>query len=759
MVALDTLGEEPFRDHPLPGERCGRWEEDLTERQAVLSLSVARCRCSPTTRTPRSIRRIHLDSMAPRGTMRDHPKLSDSSATRRLDNASFSSSTSTATMSEFDPYSPLNIQRAADPWHGNSLVGAITSTRPSDRDRLAATTSQSLKVFVEDRLDDEWGDFVNGGASTAASRPHIRNVATQEQQAEDYLRSDDSYGWERLPTGRGSGRGDDTEDDVADDELNDGAEDVPPRGYSSHRFDNRQYRDSTAHEEPPSIAQKLFTRLASFVSSPTAAAALTRKSSFSMPPRNYDSYDVTFEKGPIGLELETDWYGRQAVVKGFKRVNGEDGPAKNCGVIRVGDVLTAIDGESCLELGFQDTLGRLREVSKGKHTLHFKSLEAAGDLSIYNQDSDIIQAKKFIHQHKSHFYKAPQSNGRLILGCVERLVGETVTTFNFHREDTGEFLLACSCSNERKGAFIFHTLQDSHLRDYRDLPRSEDSAVYLGQMIPNFIGTEFTIVDHQQKRRNELGFIEYDTNVFGRVPNYMKVVFPKQPHQCDDDDSDSESETDRDDVVSSRPRAATTGSGMGSNNATFNTKNTMMDRNGTISERYRRLKQTRRLSIVERLRSFSLDDLDTTIEYAGTAIQAAWRDDDDQAGKDRAMRMKKLRASSTRDTSTPYGAVEQEDYDCDLLTFETKKPSWNEELGAWTLNFQGRVKMASKKNFLIVPEVGNEAMEAEFGEERSYLRFGKVTKTRFALDYQAPMSPIIALAIACSSFAHKIAVT
>ncbi|KAJ0398597.1 hypothetical protein ATCC90586_004759 [Pythium insidiosum] len=325
--------------------------------------------------------------------------------------------------------------------------------------------------------------------------------------------------------------------------------------------------------------------------------------------------------------------------------------------------------------------------------------------------------------------------------------------------------------------------------------RHEDSAVYLGEMVPNFIGTEFTILDHQQKRRNELGFIEYDTNVFGRVPNYMKVVFPKQPHQSDDD-GDSDSETDHDEVSTVRPRAATTGSGMGSNNATFNTKNTMMDRNGTISERnnatfntkntmmdrngtiserYRRIKQTRRLSIVERLRSFSLDDLDTTIEYAGTAIQAAWRDDDDQAGKDRAMRLKKLRASSTRDTSTPYGAVEQEDYDCDLLTFETKKPSWNEELGAWTLNFQGRVKMASKKNFLVVPEgrvkmaskknflvvpeVGNEAMEAEFGEEKTYLRFGKVTKARFALDYQAPMSPIIALAIACSSFAHKIAVT
>ena len=90
---------------------------------------------------------------------------------------------------------------------------------------------------------------------------------------------------------------------------------------------------------------------------------------------------------------------------------------------------------------------------------------------------------------------------------------------------------------------------------------------------------------------------------------------------------------------------------------------------------------------------------------------------------------------------------------------QTKKPSWNDELGAWTLNFHGRVKAASKKNFLIVPEQGNDRMEDAFGEDQVYLRFGKVTKARFTLDFRAPLSPCMALAIACSSFAHKIAVT
>lgn len=554
-----------------------------------------------------------------------------------------------------------------------------------------------------------------------------------------------------------------------------------------------------------SFSDLLLARLSSLTSSPRAGGMNNRSSSlgslFSFsggnsppegapPPRNYDSYDVTFERGPIGLELETDWYGRQAVVKGFKRVNDgkDDGPAKACGIIRIGDVLTAINGESCLEMSFSDTLAKLRDVSNGRHELHFKSLEAAGDLSVFSHAPDIVQAKKFIHQHKEKFYRAPSGRRRdLILGCVERLRGPTVTAFNFHREDTGEFLLACSCVNEATGLFLFHTLQDSHLREFKDLPQSEDSAVYLGQMTPSFLGTEFTLLDHQQKRRNELGFLEYSSNVLGRVPNFLKCVFPRQQRldgggggggggdgyqalQNDDDGSEDgdesakSGESEGDSPKSEKAAPAQRSAGMGSDDARFNTHSSMMDRNGSISERYKRLKQSRSLSLVERLRQFSLDDLDVSIEVAASEISdsfdAKWLDEDDQTGRGRAMRVKQNRSRAGRlDASTPYGAVEQDDFQCDLLTFETKKPSWNEELGAWTLNFKGRVKVASKKNFLLVAEQGNEAMEHEFTDETAYLRFGKVSKTRFTLDYMSPFSPMLALAVAASSFAHKIAVT
>ena len=34
-----------------------------------------------------------------------------------------------------------------------------------------------------------------------------------------------------------------------------------------------------------------------------------------------------------------------------------------------------------------------------------------------------------------------------------------------------------------------------------------------------------------------------------------------------------------------------------------------------------------------------------------------------------------------------------------VAELKTKKPKWNAELDAWVMDFKGRVKIASKKNF------------------------------------------------------------
>ncbi|KAG7392394.1 hypothetical protein PHYPSEUDO_000802 [Phytophthora pseudosyringae] len=682
--------------------------------------------------------------------------------------------------SEFDPLSTLNLARAADPWLGNSLLSPTACSYLDSAEGATATSAvaaTSLKVVAVDHHDEDWGDFVT--------------FAPREEKIKQQMNGSSSSRSRRLTPPslhlpdqvRGSDRDDDSGSNNSESMLGNGQSRVdgdrsgPSRGLTSpsmmHRNNTpthavsaavtRQPFPSTRSGESRGFAATLLDRLLSLGSS---SPRLTSPQSIAnaAPKRNYDSYDVTFDHGPVGLNLETDWYGRQAVVKGFRAINaaGDEGPAKRCGMIRVGDVLTAINGESCLEMNFQETLEALRLAGKSRHTLHFKSLEAAGDLSIYANDKDLVQARAFIHQHKQQFYRPPRAiegadPHELVLGCIERLRGEFVTALNFHREGTGEFLLAASCASDGSGPFIFHTLRDSHLRTMRELPQSEDSAVYLGRLEPSFLGTEFTLFDHHtgstQQHDNELAFLVYSANVLGRVPNSLKCVVSKPV----------EDEPDEDDLgppqASSNPTSLRQQrSGMGSDGAIFNTHRARLGRNASLSDRFNRQQQSRSMSITDRLRSFTLDDLDLRLEMAADGA-LGWLDEDDVEGHARSMRVKQARLRGERTASMgqiPYGAVEQEEYEKDLLVFETKQPSWNEELGAWTLNFQGRVKVASKKNFLLV---GNDTKQNGDEEEITALRFGKVSKTRFTLDYAAPLAPIQALAVACSAFANKRAVT
>ena len=83
-----------------------------------------------------------------------------------------------------------------------------------------------------------------------------------------------------------------------------------------------------------------------------------------------------------------------------------------------------------------------------------------------------------------------------------------------------------------------------------------------------------------------------------------------------------------------------------------------------------------------------------------------------------------------------------------LVYLINKPPRWNEQVGAYVLNFNGRVTMASVKNFQLVdPDEQNTVV----------LQFGRVDKDEFTMDLQWPMSPFQAFAITLSSFDSKIA--
>mmetsp|Transcript_28981 Transcript_28981/g.61255 ORF Transcript_28981/g.61255 Transcript_28981/m.61255 type:complete len:720 (+) Transcript_28981:1092-3251(+) len=82
-----------------------------------------------------------------------------------------------------------------------------------------------------------------------------------------------------------------------------------------------------------------------------------------------------------------------------------------------------------------------------------------------------------------------------------------------------------------------------------------------------------------------------------------------------------------------------------------------------------------------------------------------------------------------------------------LVCLENKPPSWNDEVGAYVLNFNGRVTMASVKNFQLCEQDD---------EQKQIMQFGRIGKDEFSLDVQWPMSPFQAFAVALSSFDSKL---
>lgn len=82
-----------------------------------------------------------------------------------------------------------------------------------------------------------------------------------------------------------------------------------------------------------------------------------------------------------------------------------------------------------------------------------------------------------------------------------------------------------------------------------------------------------------------------------------------------------------------------------------------------------------------------------------------------------------------------------------MHVFTNKRPSWNEKLKAYVLNFNGRVTQASVKNFQLVEEGDNDTV---------MLQFGKVSTNRFTLDFRYPLSPMQAFSIALSAYDFKL---
>jgi hypothetical protein len=86
--------------------------------------------------------------------------------------------------------------------------------------------------------------------------------------------------------------------------------------------------------------------------------------------------------------------------------------------------------------------------------------------------------------------------------------------------------------------------------------------------------------------------------------------------------------------------------------------------------------------------------------------------------------------------------------DYGLLALQNRPPWWNIELGAFVLNFGGRVSVASVKNFQLCDRSNQDHIMLQFGRIHG--------RHSFTMDFQHPLTAVQAFAIAISSLQSKI---
>ena len=97
-----------------------------------------------------------------------------------------------------------------------------------------------------------------------------------------------------------------------------------------------------------------------------------------------------------------------------------------------------------------------------------------------------------------------------------------------------------------------------------------------------------------------------------------------------------------------------------------------------------------------------------------------------------------------------------------MLRLRTKVPEWNEEMQSYTLDYNGRARLASAKNFQLeaTPGGGLDDLAKPKSQRRSRrsaaqaevrMQFGKYDDDTFNLDYSYPLCGMQALAIALTT--------
>ena len=82
-----------------------------------------------------------------------------------------------------------------------------------------------------------------------------------------------------------------------------------------------------------------------------------------------------------------------------------------------------------------------------------------------------------------------------------------------------------------------------------------------------------------------------------------------------------------------------------------------------------------------------------------------------------------------------------------VINLRNKQPRWNERLKSYALNFGGRVKQASIKNFILTDDTYDPKEEEK---APNLIVFGKIDENTFALEFRHPLNLFQAFGIAMS---------
>lgn len=291
--------------------------------------------------------------------------------------------------------------------------------------------------------------------------------------------------------------------------------------------------------------------------------------------------------------------------------------------------------------------------------------------------------------------KQPGSRGSLIQCFIKR--NRSAHTYHLYlslnqaSNDDGKFLLAAKKCRRATCTDYIISLNPEDV--------SKGSSTYIGKLRSNFIGTKFTVYDAQPPNGGSLA-----TKCRSFRPGSMKRVSPRVPA------------------------------------GNYPVSNISYELNVLGSRGPRRMQ-----CIMNAIPA-------SAMEPGGVApTQTEFQ----LSNMDSFSSLPFFRSKSARIDNSQSGTSSSSSLSCaqneSMLMLKNKTPRWHEQLQCWCLNFNGRVTVASVKNFQLVASLEN-------GEhENVIIQFGKVGKDAFTMDYQYPISAFQAFAICLSSFDTKIA--